>query len=136
MDCSALMQIAKPEMLSAAAPNPAAAAQFAELMKQPCAAPSEVYVSTNTGGQAPQQEYALLNFMESVSQGDFGSLGGTSSPSDGQSPGSQGNEFGGDPISAGESVIKAQQEMLKTAIMFEGVNSVRQGASTLFQLQG
>ena len=136
MDCSALTQMAQPDMLSAAVPNPAGAAQFAELMKQPCVSPNDVYVSANTVGQAPQQEYALLNFMESVSKADFGNLGRTSQPADGQSPGPQGGDVADEAIATGESVIKAQQEMLKTAIMFEGVNSVRQGASTLFQLQG
>lgn len=144
MLCPTAMSAAVPvEANVGSATVQANASRFSQMVNAPCQDRLSVdtYVDGSVGGNGSGKQPLILDILSQISVLDF------PEPSSVQSSKSEdstqaSNDYEEDASELPESdlgvseVIAAQDEMLRTVMMFETMNCARQGVQTLFQLQG
>ena len=143
MSCHAMGVMLQPEMVGGASVPGQLATQFADMVRNGCGEPMDRYVASRSNASLMSQPSALVEMLSKIEKMEIGasnnspnsaSMDENKTQYDAENTGAQ--TLAENAMQLSSMTIQAQRELVKSAVMFEGINSVRQGVSTLFQLQG
>jgi hypothetical protein len=134
---------AQVEAHAGAASAQTGAARFSQLVNAPCQDPASAdrYVDGPSGAEVFAKDYPILDVLSQIRgldlpHADHARAGKAGHPPETSAEPEEGQSESSHFEDAAAQVVAAQDEILRTVLMFETLSSTRQGVQTLFQLQG